>query len=151
MGKNEQNHACKAQVVVVLGNKKNTMATQKSITTLHGEHKEWINKLSFYTDDLRVLQHRLDETSNKNNSKEFTAGLEDFQNQLLVQHGQIEILNHHISEHEAALENSVIKNPVASDHRTMHDHSEQREKMADFEELFASLRKELMGFLSKWM
>jgi hypothetical protein len=33
----------------------------------------------------------------------------------------------------------------------MEDHAPEREKMERFEELFASLRKELLSFLSKWM
>ena len=127
------------------------MTNEKSISTQHSEHNEWRNKLSFYKDDLKVMHHRIDETAGKNTSKEFEAGLEHFQNQMIIQQEQIDILNHHINLHETELKTSVTNNPVASDHRSMHDHSEQREDMAKFEELFASLRKELMSFLSKWM
>jgi hypothetical protein len=127
------------------------MTTGKLINTLHSEHKEWLNKLSFYKDDLQVLQNRLVETAGKNNSNEFAAGLEHFQNQLIIQREQIDILKHDIDEHERNLEKVVIDLPVGSDHRKMHDHSVQREKMAQFELLFASFRKELTDFLAKWM
>jgi hypothetical protein len=127
------------------------MTTEKSIHTLHSEHKEWINKLSFYKDDLQILQNRLVETAGKNTSNEFAAGLEHFQNQLIIQREQIEMLKRDINVHEQSLEKLLIDTPVASDHRKAHDHSVQREKIAQFEHLFASLRRELTDFLAKWM
>jgi hypothetical protein len=127
------------------------MTTEKSIHTLHSEHKEWINKLSFYKDDLQVMQSRLEETAGKNTANEFAAGLEHFQNQLIIQREQIDILKHEINEHEHSLEKLLIDTPVASDHRTARDHNIQREKMLQFERLFASFRKELTDFLAKWM
>jgi hypothetical protein len=127
------------------------MTTEKSIHTLHSEHKEWINKLSFYKDDLQILQNRLVETAGKNTSNEFAAGLEHFHNQLIIQREQIEMLKRDINVHEQSLEKLLIDTPVASDHRKAHDHSVQREKIAQFEHLFASLRRELTDFLAKWM
>jgi hypothetical protein len=127
------------------------MTTEKSINTLHSEHREWLNKLSFYKDDLQIMQNRLVEIAGKNNSNEFSAGLEHFQNQLIIQREQIDILKHDINEHERSLEKLMIGHPVASDYRKVHDHPEHREKMEQFEHLFASLRKELTDFLAKWM
>ena len=124
---------------------------EKSITLLHGEHKEWISKLSFYNDDLVVLRKWLDDVVKRNNSEEFLIGLEHFQNQIIIQQDQIDQLRHEINEHEAVLEKSISYNPVASDHRKMNDHPEHREKIARFEELFRTLRKEQMIFLAKWM
>ena len=124
---------------------------EKSITLLHGEHKEWISKLSFYNDDLVVLRKWLDDVVKRNNSEEFLIGLEHFQNQIIIQQEQIDQLKHEINENEAVLEKSVSHNPVASDHRKMNDHPEHREKIARFEELFRTLRKEQMIFLAKWM
>ncbi len=124
---------------------------EKLITELHTEHKEWLNKLSFYKDDLQVFQNRLDEIVRKNTSKELMVNLEHFQNQLIIQHEQIDILRHEINEHEKSIEKSIIDNPVASDHRKMTDHSEYRDKMLRFEDLFHELRKDLMSFVAKWM
>ncbi len=123
----------------------------KSITLLHGEHNEWISKLSFYNDELVVMRKWLEDVVKRNNSEEFLTSLEHFQNQIIIHQDQIDQLNHEINEHEKALENSVIHNPVASDHRKMNDHPEHREKIARFEELFRTMRKEQMIFLAKWM
>jgi hypothetical protein len=77
--------------------------------------------------------------------------VEKFENQFKIQNEQIDILNHDINKHVANIEKEISDNPVASDHRKMEDHSNERERMIRFEELFAELRKDLLIFLSKWM
>jgi hypothetical protein len=118
---------------------------------LHVEHKEWLNKLLFYKDDLKIMQSRLDEIASKNNSKEVLVFVERFENQFKIQKEQIDVLNHDIKQHVNKIEESIINNPIASNHRKMDDHAEEREKMIRFEELFAELRKDLLSFLSKWL
>ena len=61
------------------------MNTEKPIMQLHSEHKEWLNKLSFYKDDLAVLQNRLDDIAGKNSDKDMLAVVEKYQNQLTIQ------------------------------------------------------------------
>lgn len=124
---------------------------EKSIIELHAEHKEWVNRLLFYKDDLHVMQHRLDEIVKKNTSNDVMVNLEHFQNQLKIQQEQIDILKHEIKKQQNVIEKSISDNPVASDHRTMEDDVENRDKIQRFEELFADLRKELLTFWSKWM
>jgi hypothetical protein len=123
----------------------------KPITLLHGEHSEWMGKLSFYNDDLVVMRKRLDDVVKRNNSNEFLTSLEHFKNQIVAQQDQIDQLMHEINEHEDVLENILSHRPAASDHRKMNDHPEHREKIARFEELFRTMRKEQMIFLAKWM
>ena len=127
------------------------MSTQTSITTMHAEHTEWLNKLLFYKDDLKIMQHRLEEVAAKNNSKECLIQVEHFENQFKIQNQQIDILKHEIKQDESLIEKSINDNPFASDHRKLQDNGSLRDGMQRFEELFAAMRKELMTFLSKWM
>jgi hypothetical protein len=127
------------------------MKNQKSLSGLHIEHKEWLNKLLFYKDDLKIMQNRLNEIAAKNSSNDALVFVEKFENQFKIQNEQIDILNHDINKHVANIEKEISDNPVASDHRKMEDHSNERERMIRFEELFAELRKDLLIFLSKWM
>ncbi len=127
------------------------METKKTIYQLHEEHKIWLNKLAFYKDEISIMQNRVSEIAQKNTSKEVLAFVEHFQNQLIVQKEQIDILNHNIRSHEAFLENAANKNTVAVDHERFSDHKGQRENVEMFEQIFNDLRKELIGFLSKWM
>lgn len=127
------------------------METKKTIYQLHEEHKIWLNKLAFYKDEISIMQNRIAEIAQKNTSKEVLSFVEHFQNQLIVQKEQIDILNHSIRSHESFLENAADKNRTAVDQEKFTDHKVQRENVEKFERIFNDLRKELIAFLSKWM
>lgn len=127
------------------------MKTTKTIYQLHEDHKIWLNKLAFYEDEILIMKGRLTEIVKKNTSKEVLAFVEHFQNQLIVQKEQIDILNHEVNSHEASIEAKANKKSVASGQKKFFDHSEQRDKIESFESNFNDLRKELIHFLSKWM
>lgn len=127
------------------------MNNQKTIYQLHEEHKTWLNKLLFYKDELSIMQNRISEIAQKNTSKEVLSLVERFQNQLIIQKEQIDILNHDIKGHEMQLEAAVKQNPTAIDHQKFPDHPVQRESVETFEKMFNDLRAELIRFLSKWM
>lgn len=127
------------------------METKKTIYQLHEEHKTWLNKLLFYKDDLKIMASRILEVAEKNTSKEVDSLADHFNNQLIIQKEQIDILNHDIKSHESYLEQAVHNNPNAVDHEKFSDHEKHRESMAVFEKLFKDLREESIDFLSKWM
>lgn len=121
------------------------------IYTQHEEHTEWLNKLAFYKDEFPILQKRIEEVIRKNTSKEVAQKVEHFQNQLLIQLDNISKITHHINREENVLQNSIKDNPIASDHRTTEDHTEERQMVESFEKHFLELRNELNNFVAKWM
>lgn len=127
------------------------METKKTIYQLHEEHKTWLNKLLFYKDELKIMDKRILEVAEKNTSKEVRSLTDYFNNQLIIQKEQIDILTHDIKSHELFLEAAVLDNPNAIDHEKFSDHKKHRESIAVFEKLFKELREELIDFLSKWM
>jgi hypothetical protein len=127
------------------------METKKTIYQLHDDHKIWLNKLAFYADEIKIMQNRISEIAEKNTSKEVLSFVEHFQNQLIVQKEQIDVLKHEINQHESLIEAGINKNPVAVDHRKLPGHAEHQEKVETFEKIFNDLRKELIHFISKWM
>jgi hypothetical protein len=127
------------------------METKKTIYQLHEEHKTWLNKLLFYKDELKIMDKRILEVVEKNTSKEVRALADHFNNQLIIQKEQIDILTHDIKSHELYLEAAVQNNPNAIDNEKFSDHKKHRENIAVFEKLFKELREELIDFLSKWM
>jgi len=127
------------------------MDTKKSIYQLHEEHKTWLNKLLFYKDELVIMSKRISEVAEKNTSKEVRSLTDHFNNQLIIQKEQIDILSHDIKSHELYLESAANDNPNAVDHDKFSDHKNHRESIATFEKLFKDLREELIDFLSKWM
>lgn len=127
------------------------METTKTIYQLHEEHKTWLNKLLFYKDELKIMANRISEVAEKNTSNEVRSLADHFNNQLIIQKEQIDILNHDIKSHESYLEGAVQNNPNAIDHEKFTDHKKHRESIAVFEKLFKDLREESIDFLSKWM
>ena len=127
------------------------METKKTIYQLHEEHKTWLNKLLFYKDELKIMADRITEIAEKNTSTESRSLADHFQNQLIIQKEQIDILNHDIKSHESYLESVAQKNPNTIDNAEFSDHKKHRESITVFEKLFKDLREELIDFLSKWM
>jgi len=115
----------------------------------HSEHTEWQNKLDFYKDEVKVMEHRLEEISQKNTGLEIRKEIEHFQNQFIIQKENISKISHHITRDEKQIVADIKENPVASDHRKTEDHTEERGMVTSFETNFDDLRKEYTTFLSK--
>ncbi|MBK9792512.1 MAG: hypothetical protein IPP60_05275 [Sphingobacteriales bacterium] len=127
------------------------MPQQKHLAELHHDHREWKNILFFYEEDIVTMRKRLEEVASKNTDREMHGLVERFQNKLIIQTEQIDILRHDINACEDVLVKNVEHNPVASDKRKIDDHTELRERVQTFELLFNKLRKDLNAFVAKWM
>ncbi|MBA3680374.1 MAG: hypothetical protein H0W73_04285 [Bacteroidetes bacterium] len=124
------------------------MKTEK-IYTQHDENKEWMNNLLFYRDEIKIMKGRVAEIASKNTSKDRLAQVEHFQNQLLIQRGQIDTLKHAINLDNDSIDKEIKKNAIALEHRSIKDHDTTRENMVAFEKNFSSLKLELNTFLNK--
>jgi 3-oxoacyl-[acyl-carrier-protein] synthase III len=124
---------------------------KKLVYDLHEEHVQWINKMLFYKDEIKVMQNRLSEVAGKNTNHEVQALVEHFQNQLIVQNEQADILKHTIKQYENTIESHLNKNDVAADKLKWNDHSDLREKVEMFEKIINELRGELIDFLAKYI
>ncbi len=127
------------------------MKTKKNIYDLHEDNKTWLSNLTFYKDDLLLMQKRIEEIAKKNNSKEVLANIEHFQNQFIVQKEQLDILTHDVREIENMLEEAVNKNSTAIDHQHFPDQAVLADRVQTYEKIFKDLRNELGHFLSKHM
>jgi hypothetical protein len=126
------------------------METEK-IYTQHNENKEWAGSLFFYKDEIRIMEHRLEEISQKNSSKQIMAKVEQFQNQLIVCRNTIDEIKHKVNLSEDELQVSVMVNAVAVDHRRVKDHTDLRHDIKIFEHVFTGIKSELNLFLIKCM
>lgn len=127
------------------------MKTKTGIYDLHEANKTWLSSLAFYKDELSIMQKRIEEIVKKNNSKPVLESIEHFQNQLILQKEQLDILAHDVREKEAVLEQAVNNNPTAIDHQHFSKESGLADRMETYGKLFFSLREELTNFLLKWM
>lgn len=117
----------------------------------HEEHTEWLKNLSFYNDEIKIMQERLEEISSKNTGLDIRKSIEHFQNQLIIQKSNSEDIREHIQLDEKAIEENIKQNPVASDHRETEDHVKEREMVKNFESNFNQLRQEFKAFLADKM
>lgn len=124
---------------------------KKYVYDLHAEHTEWQNKIAFYKDEITMMRNRLGEVAAKNSDKEVQAMVEHFQNQLIVQQEQSDILKHDVKEYENVITDHLKKNSTAPDRMKWEDHSHMRDRVDAFEKIMNDLRKELIGFLVRWM
>lgn len=123
----------------------------KSITELHTENSEWLKNLDFYNDEIRIMRERIEEIVSKNTGEDIRKQVEHFQNQLIIQKNHIDELRHDIGDHENFIVSQINANPVAVEHRKLHDHPVLRGRMIDFEKIFNELRAEENKFMSKTM
>lgn len=121
------------------------------LTEQHVAYREWLNRLAFYKDELKIMQNRIAEIAERNTKPEILKQVEHFQNMLIIQKNQIDRLRHDIDKQEEELVSLALKNPVASDHRRVELHPEQKQKIELFEKIFNELRHELIHWLSKVM
>jgi len=121
------------------------------LTEQHVAYREWLNRLAFYKDELKIMQNRIAEIAERNTKTDVLAQVEHFQNMLIIQKNQIDRLRHDTDKQEEELVNLALKNPVASDHRRVEFHPEQKQKIELFEKIFNELRHELIHWLTKVM
>jgi len=129
-----------------------TTATKtRHIDELHFEHQLWLNEAKFYNDELKIYQKRLAEVASKNNAQDVLKNVEHFQNQFIIQKEQLDILNHHVNEHEQWLSKYAKENPVAIDKKLFADHIEINDKVESFKTIYAELKKEFNKFVATWL
>ncbi|HPF89741.1 MAG TPA: hypothetical protein PLL57_03700 [Flavobacteriales bacterium] len=128
-----------------------TAPARAYIGDLHHDQREWLNALSFYKEDISILEHRLEDIVRRNNKPEVMAEVEHFQNQFIREREVIDELRHEIKQEENVLEKEMKDHPVAIEHRYFKDHTELRDRYQTFEKLYRELKQEFQQWLVKWM
>ena len=127
------------------------MNTKDSIYHQHEENTEWISKLNFYKDEIRILSGRLEEIANKNNSKDTLAQVERFQNQFVVQRNNLDEVLHNVKINEDFLQQEININPTAADHKKADYHNNEKQQVVSFEKTFIDLKDNFNDFAAKWL
>ena len=128
-----------------------TAPARAYIGDLHHDQREWLNALTFYKEDITILEHRLEDIVRRNNKPEVMAEVEHFQNQFIREREVIDELRHDIKQEENVLEKEMKDHPVAIEHRYFKDHTELRDRFQTFEKLYRELKHEFQQWLVKWM
>ncbi|TXF79467.1 hypothetical protein [Chryseobacterium sp.] len=127
------------------------MENTQTIYELHEDHKTWLNKLLFYTDELSIMNNRISEVAMKNSAEEVLSSAEHFKDQIRKQKEQVDILSQGIKDHEAFLEKAAEDHPATIEKEKFPDHQKHRSGIEAFEKSYNGLRADLIHFLSRWM
>lgn len=115
-------------------------------TVNHVEVNEWLDTLSFYKGGLKFWRNRLSEIVSRNTTKEVLSQLEHFQNQMIIQEEQIDILRHDVKQFENIMERDESQNSVY-EKSIPEMEVELRERMKTFEHIYVDLKHEFFNFL----
>jgi hypothetical protein len=111
---------------------------------------DWLKALSFYEDEIYIMESRLAEVAMKNSSFEARQGVEHFQNQFVIQCNHIDELKHDIREFEHRLSVDAEKHQGHVDNGFQAGHDVLNDKFNTFEKIMNELRHEYNNYLSKW-
>ena len=118
------------------------------LSDLHFEHRQWMNELKFWEDEIRSFNNRLGEIVTRYTSNDIRAKVEHFQNQFILHNEVIDVLKKDVKTHEKFIALQAEDNPVAIDRVHFDDHTGLRERMDTQRNIYSELKMEYFGFLS---
>ncbi len=121
------------------------------ISDLHFEHEQWKLELSFWADEIKTFENRLEELVNRWTDQTVLAELESFQNQFMIHKGVIEEMQHFINVHETEMSNHDMKAELVLNTDHYKEHVIERSKMETQRHIYSELKKNFFHFLTKYM
>ncbi|HMU78381.1 MAG: hypothetical protein JST71_13145 [Bacteroidetes bacterium] len=119
----------------------------------HVELLEWLKALDFYKNELRFWRKHLSHVVVSNTNKDILREAEHFQNQVIIQVDQIDLLHHDVKQFENKLDQefeSVSKGGKFSQ-QIVDVEASLRERMKTFEHIYVDLKHDYYSFLRKYM
>lgn len=123
--------------------------TTKSIEKIHFDHRLWMNELSFFSDELKVYEHRLEDLVSKNNEAKVLGLLEQFQNQFIRQREVLEELHHSIKVHEQKIGAAIRRGEKAPTDPDFHGY--MKGEMESYRNIYTDLKHKFYSFLAKYL
>lgn len=118
---------------------------------LHFEHILWNRELSFWEDELKSFNKRLEELVMRWNDKKVLAELEHYQNEFILHDKRIDELQEAIEVHEIRIAGLSKTDMNVLDTKLVKKHLEIRNQMETQRQIYADLKKEFFRFLSKYL
>lgn len=120
-----------------------------SITALHHQGVDWTRELSFYKDELAVLNTRLEEVAKQNTGSEVMAQVEHFQNKFIMLREQLDILKHDVNLRNEAVNKLAAERPEHIGERYTTESDALLDRMKDYARSIADTRYEFNTFLAR--
>lgn len=127
---------------------KNLMHQSQGLTERSAEHAQWLGGLDFYRDEIGVLEQRLQDFANGGMDSEAARKVEHFQNRLIVQRDNIDVLRHAIREHVSGFGHVVSQAGGGTAALSDEGHAPLKDGYESFEKAMNGLRQEFHRFLT---
>jgi hypothetical protein len=121
------------------------------ITHVTSEYADWLRAIAFYKDEIKILQNRLSEVSQRYTNVDVKSDVEHFQNQFIIQGNNLDDLAKDIKEHETHMSQDAEKMAQHLSNHTLAEHDAQRDRFAHLEKTITDLRHDFNRFLVKYM
>lgn len=113
------------------------------------EHNEWLQGLSFYRDDIAILEGRLLDVASGETSFEVNREIEHFQNQFIIQRNTMDELRHSIREHHTGFGMAMAKEDPGDGDGRSKEHEVLKDQYLSFEKVMNELRRDFNLFMAK--
>jgi hypothetical protein len=119
----------------------------------HVELLEWLKALDFYKNELRFWRKKLAVVVMNNQAHDVLKQAEHFQNQVIVQENQIDMLRHDVKQFENRLdiEFERISKGAKIAVEVIEWETQLRDRMKTFEHIYVDLKHEYYSFLRRNM
>lgn len=118
---------------------------------LHFEHVQWNRELSFWEDEIKSFNNRLEELITRWSNKKIFIKLEHYQNEFILHNKRINELQEAIEVHEIRMAGLSKTDTNVLDTQLVKKHIDIRDKMETQRQIYADLKKEFFGFLSEYI
>ncbi|MDR3697433.1 hypothetical protein [Mucilaginibacter sp.] len=120
----------------------------KHITDLHNDA---LRGLEFYSQELTILQERLDEIAADNTNTEVLEKVDHFQNQFIIHQRYINDLQHDLRKNLKHIEEEVVTTSGFFGESNFTENEYLYEQFVTEEKIFNELRHEFNRFAAQWM
>ncbi len=125
--------------------------TNYHVSRIGHEQNDWERGIAFYQDDLKILEHRLQDISQMYSKEEVKSQVEHFQNQFIIQQKNLLDLNQHIKIHVRHVNEDVIERAQHLTDQTIAEHDQLKEAYFMLERTILDLRHDFYRFLSHYI
>ncbi len=129
------------------------MAQKKNyhVSRIGHEQSDWERGIAFYQDDLKILEHRLQEISQMYNNVEVKSNIEHYQNQFIIQQNNLSVLSKRMKDHAHHIHQDVHEHAQHLTEETIAEHDALKEDYLTLEKSILELRHDFYRFLSHYM
>jgi len=107
--------------------------------------------IAFYTQELSILQGRLQEVAADNTAREVQEKVEHFQNQFGIHEDYLRRLTSDIKANDQKIETQLSPNGNVISENTAAEHTRIHESYITEEKIFNDMRHEFNRFAAQWM